>query len=392
MGRIGRTIALGLAALLALGHTSAAWAQAGGGGPPPVGVAKPVTKSIFEWDEYTGRFEATERVEIRARVSGYLESIHFRDGEMVEKGQLLFVLDQRPFEAALEQAEADVARAESSLELAERELRRGRQLIETRAISQQLLDERRNQRDIASSELRSARAAVRIAELNRDFARIEAPVAGRASNARVDVGNLVSATSGESALLTTIVSLDPIYFVFDASEAEYLKYMRLNQQGTRTSSREINNPVFVRLMDEQEWVHEGVMDFIDNEIGEASGTIRGRAILANPELVLVPGLFGHLRLLASGEHEAQLIPDAAILSDQARKIVLVVGEDGTVEARPITLGPMVDGLRVVRDGLSADDRIVVEGLQRARPGGKVTPQETTIAAEKTAAAPPAAAH
>lgn len=351
---------------------------------PPVTVAIPVIKPVIEWDEYTGRFEAVERVEIRARVSGYLDSIHFRDGQMVEKGDLLYVIDPRPFEAAVVQAQAEIERASAELAFASKELERGEQLVKNRTISRAQVDTRRSARNVAAAELKAARGAMQLAQLELEFTQIKAPVAGRVSSTRIDVGNLVSGGTTQSTLLTTVVSLDPIYFVFDASEADFLKYARLNQEGARASSRDADNPVFVRLMDETEWTRMGAMNFVDNELGLGSGTIRGRAVFDNPTGIITPGLFGRLRLLGSGEYTATLIPDRAVLSDQARKIVMTVDSEGTVVPKPVDLGPVIDGLRVIRTGLDAEDRVIINGIQRARPGSKVSPELTILDEKDTA--------
>ncbi len=357
-----------------------------GASAPPVTVAKPVVKEVIEWDEYTGRFEAVERVEIRARVSGYLDSVHFRDGEVVEKGALLYVIDPRPFEAAVVQAEAEIERANAELQFAAKELERGEQLLGNRTISRAQVDTRRSARNVAAAELKAARGAMQLAQLELEFTQIKAPITGRVSSTRVDVGNLVSGGTTQSTLLTTVVSMDPIYFVFDASEADFLKYARLNQAGSRASSRDANNPAYVRLMDETEWTRRGAMDFVDNELGAGSGTIRGRAVFDNPSGIITPGLFGRMRLLGSGEYTATLVPDEVILSDQSRKIVMTVDDEGTVVPKFVTLGPIIDGLRVIRNGLTGEDRVIVNGIQRARPGGKVTPELKPMPEQDTAAA------
>jgi RND family efflux transporter MFP subunit len=349
--------------------------------PPPVDVAAPLVKPIIEWDEYTGRFEATERVELRSRVSGYLHVIHFNDGDLVEKGDKLFTIDQRPFRAELARARATAASAEARVELAERDLSRAEKLARSGTTSQETLDSRRSSVAAARGDLAATRATVTLAELELGFTEITSPITGRISDRRIDVGNLVSGGSANATLLATIVSLDPIYMTFEASEADYLRYVRLHNNGSRPSSRQSPNPVFARLLDEQgTWPHEGIMDFVDNAFDPGSGTIRGRALIRNGDLLLVPGLFGKLRLPGSGEYDAVLIPDDAVVSDQSNKVVMVVGADGTVVPKPVRLGPIVEGLRVVREGLTADDRVIVAGLQRARPGGKVTPNEVTIEA------------
>ena len=365
-----------VAALLVATPLAAPRAQAPGA--PPVTVAEPLTKKIIEWDEYTGRFEALERVEIRARVSGFLESIHFKDGELVQKGQLLFVIDPRPFRAQLDQAKATLEGAKTRVSLAEREFARAENLIKRNNISRETYDQRLAELETARTAVQSARAQVRVAELNLEFTEIKAPISGRVSDARLDIGNLVEGGANQSKVLTTIVSIDPILFTFTASEKEYLKYSRLNITGQRESSRETPNPVKVRLMDEDEFKWEGHMRFVDNELSTETGTMRAQAEIPNPSGFLTPGVFGRLRIPGSEEYEAVLVPDAAVVSDQSRKLLLVVGADGTVSARPVDLGPLVNGLRVIRGGVGPGDRIVVKGVQRARPGTKVTPVEAVL--------------
>ncbi len=345
---------------------------------PLVTVATPITANITEWDEYTGRFVAKQRVEVRARVSGYLDSVHFHEGQSVEAGQLMFVIDPRPFEAEVARTRAEVNRAETTLKVANLEFERSERLESSRAMSREKMEERRASRDAALAGVAAARAQLRAAELDLSFTEIRAPMSGSASDIRVDVGNLISGGASDSTVLTTIVMLDPIELEFEGSESEFLRYTRLDTAGTRQSSRNSPNPVEARLIDEQEWVHKGVMTFVDNEIDPLTGTMRGRATFPNPDHVLLPGMFARLRLYGSGEHPAILIPDAAVMADQATKLVLVVNGDDIVEPTPVALGPLVYGLRVVRSGLTGSERIVVNGLLRAQPGRKVTPQDSVI--------------
>lgn len=375
-----------LAAMLMATPLAAPRAQAPAA--PPVTVAEPLTKKIIEWDEYTGRFEALERVEIRARVSGFLESIHFKDGELVQKGQLLFVIDPRPFRAQLDQAKATLEGAKTRVSLAEREFARAENLIKRNNVSRETYDQRLAELDTARTAVQSARAQVRVAELNLEFTEIKAPISGRVSDARLDIGNLVEGGANQSKVLTTIVSIDPILFTFTASEKEYLKYSRLTATGQRESSREARNPVKVRLMDEDEFKWEGHMRFVDNELSTETGTMRAQAEIPNTSGFLTPGVFGRLRIPGSAEYEAVLVPDAAVVSDQSRKLLLVVGADGTVSARPVDLGPLVNGLRVIRGGVGPGDRIVVKGVQRARPGTKVTPVDAVLNADGSIVAKP----
>jgi RND family efflux transporter MFP subunit len=348
--------------------------------PPTVTVAQPLAKRITEWDEYTGRFVAKQRVEVRARVSGYLDSVHFHEGQVVEAGQLMFVIDQRPFIANVERARANLAQADTQLRVAQLEFERGKRLAASKAMSRETLEERRARRDSAQAEVDAARAALRSAELDLGFTEVRAPMAGRVSDIRIDVGNVISGGSADSTLLTTLVSLDPIELEIEASESEFMRYTRLDTEGKRKSSRDVENPVEARLIDEQGWPHKGRMTFVDNELDPVTGTMLGRATFPNPDHVLLPGMFARARLYGEGEHEAILVPEAAIVTDQATKLVLVVGADDVVEARPVALGPLIDGLRVVREGLAADERIVVVGVQRARPGQKVTPTPAAPAA------------
>lgn len=346
--------------------------------PPTVTTAQPLVKKITDWDEYTGRFQAVDYVEVRARVSGNLDRVAFEDGAIVNKGDLLFVIDQRPFQVALQEAQAQLSSAKSTLEFANRDLARAQSLIQRGNISQQALDQRIQAEKNAEASVAAAEAAVRGARLNLDFTEVRAPVAGRIGRDLVTVGNLISGGQAGSTLLATIVSLDPIYFYFDADEAAYLRYARLARGGERPSSREAPNPVRLALQDETDFRHDGAMDFVDNQISMTTGTVRGRAIFNNPNQLFIPGMFARMQLIASEPYEAMLLPDEAIGSDQERKFVYVVGNDGTVEYRVVELGPMNSGLRVIRKGITPQDWIIVNGLQRARPGGKVTPERKPI--------------
>lgn len=350
--------------------------------PPEVTVAPPAVEEITEWDEYTGRFQAIESVEVRARVSGYLESIHFTDGEIVDKGDLLFVIDPRPFEAALAAAQARQAEAQARIEVAERDLARAADLLKDGNISKQVYDQRRAERNATAAALAGAEADVRSARLDLDFTRVEAPVSGLISREFVTVGNLVSGGTANSTLLTRINSIDPIYIFFDADEAAYLKYIRLDRAGLRPSSRGAANRVRVSLVDEEGFPHEGRMDFVDNQIDPATGTMRGRAILPNPEQLMMPGMFARVRLIGRGPYEALLAPDTAITTDQARRVVFVVDEDNIARARPVETGPKALGLRVIRSGVEPGDRVVINGIQRVRPGAKVTPQPGEIVPQR----------
>ena len=351
--------------------------QQGATAPPAVTVAYPVQKNITEWDEFTGRFEAVETVEIRSRVSGFLESKHFNDGQRVNKGALLFKIDPRPFEISLAQATAQVEQAAARLQIAKSDTERAERLSRKGNLSKQSLEASQALQRERTALLNEAKARVMEVKLDLEWSEVRSPISGRPSDARVDIGNLISGGPANSTLLTTVVSLDPIHFIIIGSEADFLKYMRLDRSGKRTSSRVAPNPVIVRLADESSFKHKGNMDFVDNAIDPRSGTIRARAIFPNPTGILTPGLFGQLRLFG-GESDALLIPDTAIASDQARKIVQIANDDGSVAPRIVTLGPMVDGLRVIRTGLKATDKIVIKGLQRIRPGQMVTAELETI--------------
>jgi RND family efflux transporter MFP subunit len=344
---------------------------------PSVTVARPVQQLITEWDEYTGRFAAVETVEVRARVSGFVDSIHFKEGQKVNRGDLLFIIDRRPYEIAVEQAKADVERAKAKLEIASLDVQRATPLVRSQSLTEREFDTRKSTERDAAGQVGSAEAALKQAQLNLEWTEVRAPTTGLISDRRVDAGNLITGGPSGATLLTVIVSTDPIHFVFDGSEADFLRYLRLAAAGARPSSRYVQNPVSVRLADETDYTHRGRMDFVDNAVNAKTGTIRGRAVFENEDGLLTPGFFGRLRLFG-GEHEALLVPDSAIASDQSRKIVFTVAADGTVGTKLVELGPIVEGLRVIRSGLAATDRIVIEGVQRARPGGKVVPEDGKI--------------
>ena len=347
--------------------------------PPPVTVSPPLQQSIVEWDEYVGRFQAVDHVDVRARVSGYLQSIDFEDGDLVDEGEVLFVIDPRPFHIAVEQARATLEQAETRLTLAEQELERAQPLLARGNISQSAFDERVQEQQEGQASVRLAEANLNAALLDLEFTNVRAPISGRVSRNLVSVGNLVTGSSVNATALTTIVSIDPIHFYFDVSEADHLKYIRLARSGDRPSSRENPNPVELALMDEDEFTHEGRMDFVDNVIDFDSGTVTGRAILPNPDQVFVPGMFARVRLIGSGRYDALLVPETAIGTDQSRRFVYVVDADNIAHLRAVELGPLLDELRVIRDGLAPDDLVIINGVQRARPGAPVTPEQGQIA-------------
>jgi membrane fusion protein, multidrug efflux system len=354
-------------------------AASSGPGLPAVTVSRPVQQKITEWDEYTGRFVAVKTVEIRARVSGFIDSIHFKDGQIIKQGDLLFIIDPRPYRLAVEQATADRDRARAKLAIATHDVERATPLVRSQSVTEREFDTRKSTQEDASAAVMSADAALKQAQLNLEWTEVRAPIAGRISDRRVDAGNLIAGGQSGATLLTSIVSIDPIHFVFDGSEADFIHYLRLAAAGERPSSRDVQNPVAVRLADESDYKHLGRMDFVDNVVNAKTGTIRGRAIFDNKDGLLTPGFFGRVRLFG-GEHDALLLPDSAIASDQSNKIVFTVAADDTVGVKRVELGPLAHGLRVIRSGLNVGDRVVIEGLARARPGQKVKVEDGKIEA------------
>ena len=345
--------------------------------PPTVSVAQPIERPINQWDDYVGRFEASRSVEVRPRVSGQITGIHFRDGDVVRAGQLLFTIDPRPYTAALAEAQAGVATASSDLALAQADLGRAQRLLDEGAVSRSDVDRLTARVRATRAALAAAQARVRARALDVEFTRVRAPIGGRISDRRIDGGNLVSAGDASGTLLTTINALDPIYFTFDVPESLYLKTSRATRAGTAPTAE-------IRLQDEAGYQWRGKLDFTDNGLTQGSGTIRARAVVANPTYFLTPGLFGNMRLGDGGTVNALLVPDAAIRTDQARKIVLTVGKDGTVAAKPVETGPLVGGLRAIRSGLSKTDRVIVQGVQFAMPGAKVNAKPTRITVDPAA--------
>ncbi|MBR0737448.1 efflux RND transporter periplasmic adaptor subunit [Bradyrhizobium liaoningense] len=371
----GASVAL-LFALALAGCGERAQSQAAAPLPPSVTVAQPIKRTVTDWDEFTGRFDAIEEVQVRARVGGFVNSVEFKDGAIVRAGDLLYIIDPRPFEAVVSQAQGQLDDARAKAELARRELDRGLNLVQTSAVSVQVVDQRRQALQAAHAAETQAEGALKAAQLNVEFTHVLAPITGRVSRHLVTPGNLVQGADSGATLLTSIVSLDPIYIYFDVDEATYLRNSKLWFEGRRPSSRDTANPVQVTLTGEMKPSHEGSMDFLDNRLDVSTATLRSRAIVPNKDLSVLPGQFGRVRLIGSLPYEALLIPDAAIATDQSRKIVFVVKEDNVVEARPVVLGPLDEGLRVIREGLKAEDHVIVDGLQRARIGAKVTPKMT----------------
>lgn len=364
--------------------------EAGAAPAMEVSVAEVPEREITEWDEYTGRLEAVEAVEIRPQVSGYLQQVNFEEGRDVKKGDVLFVIDPRPYQAELERVQAEVERARTAAKLAEADVVRAEKLIATRAMSQEEYEQRNAARESALAAVKAAEAGVEVARLNLAYTRVTSPINGRVGRAEVTVGNLVAGgQAGQATRLTTVVSLAPMYVYFEAAERDYLKYMDLARSGQRPLSREHANPVQMAVGNEAEYEHEGYMDFVDNRVNAGTGTLMGRAVFPNPDQYLVPGMFVRVRLAGTNTYKGALINDRAILTDQDRRYVLVVGEGNVLEYRAIVTGPMIDGLRAVREGLKAGERIIVNGLQRVRPGMAVTPR--IVPMEGEAAAPADAA-
>jgi RND family efflux transporter MFP subunit len=343
--------------------------------PPTVTVANPVKRVIVDHDEYVGRFVAVDAVEIRARVSGYLDKIHFTDGQAVDQGDLLVTIDRRPFQTALDQARANLAQAKANLAFTESDLGRAQQLVRDRTITEQTFDQRTQAKRVAEASVAANEAAVRQAELDLQFTELRAPVSGRIGDRRVSPGNLVTGGTGTTTMLATIVSTAPIRFEFTFDEASLLRYERLSKQSKEGEAWGAATPVMLMLIDEKDFSHRGRMDFVDNVIDRSSGTIRARAVFPNADGLFTPGMFARVQVPGSLPYEALLVPDAAIGTEQARKYLLVVGDDNVVKQQYVTLGQVEGAMRVIKSGLAADDRVVVNGLMRARPGGKVTPQE-----------------
>ena len=329
--------------------------------PPDVNVAPVVQKSVTEWDEYSGHVEAMEWAEIRPRVQGHLKGVHYEEGELVKKGQLLFTIDAREYEAAASAAAADATRAEARVALAKLELTRAEQLIADRAISQGELDQRHMEAQQAEADVLAARANLAQARLNLGFTRINAPFAGRAGEALVKPGNLVAPNQ---TLLTTLASVDPVYVSFVGDERAYLRYQELVRSGNRESPRTSPTPVLVGLANEEGFPHEGKMDFVANSLDPATGTIRVRAIVPNPDGRFLPGLFARVRLLGESKDNALLIHEQAVLTDQDRRYVYVVGKQNSAERRDVALGPVIEGLRVVESGLKPGDKVIINGMRK----------------------------
>ncbi len=374
-GLILASLAL-LSPLLAGCGSNSAPAQNAAPPPPTVTIAKPEKRTIVDQDEYVGRFVAVDSVEVRSRLSGYLAAVHFTDGQMVKKDDLLFTIDRRPFQIVLEQARANLAQARANLAYTENDLARGEQLVRDKTITTQVFDQRTQAKRVAEAAVAANEAIVHQAELDlNQYSEIRAPIAGRIGDRRVSPGNLIpGGTSGSTTLLATIVSIDPIRFEFTFDESAFLRYERMNR-GKDPATRWSSISVKLKLLDENAFEHDGRMDFVDNTISQTSGTIRGRAVFANPNGLFTPGMFGRIQVPGSPAYDALLVPDAAIATEQTRKYAMVVDGENVARQRYVTLGPTIGGLRVIKEGLKEDENVIVDGLMRVRPGVKVAPQE-----------------
>jgi RND family efflux transporter MFP subunit len=378
-------------ALLLVVLSLAALRLGGAKEPPPapplqaVTVAQVLEREITEWDEFTGRLEAVDQVEIRPRVSGYITRVTFDEGKEVKKGEVLFEIDPRPYQAELAQAEAELERARSAAALAASEVQRAGKLVKAQAISREEFDSRTSAEAQGGATVRAAEAAVQTARLNLGWTRVRSPITGRVSNARVTAGNLVQSGPAEEEPLTTVVSLNPVYLYFDSDEQTYLRYAAL-AKSTGTNWRDARLPVYLGLANETGFPHEGRLDFVDNQVDANTGTIRTRAVFSNRSRALTPGLFARVKLVGGQKTRALLVRDAAIGTDQDRKFVLVVAPGDTLAYRPIVPGRLTDGLRIVTSGLKPGDRVVVNGLMRVRPGMKVAPTLTAMVPDSATSA------
>lgn len=378
-------VALAVANLTAI---TSVHAQAPGGPPPAVTVAHPLQKPVVDWDEFTGRFEAVDTVALRARVSGYITEVHFADGQIVKRGDLLFVIDPRLFEHTVARLKAELASTKVRFDYTKADLERAQPLRKNENISEQIFEQRKRDLGAAEAAVQAAEANLKSAELDLQFTHVKAPIDGRISRKLVGEGNFVTGASANGTLLTTIVSQTPIHFYFDLSEADYLKYARNGKTGQAAGGGGDVTQVLLALQDDKTYSIKGHLDFVDNRIDNATGTMRARAVFDNAQGLLTPGLFGRVRLSGSNEYSALLVPDEAINTDQTNRFVYVVGEDGTVSYKAVTPGPMVDGLRVIRGGIAPTDWVIIKGVQKARTGGKVAPQQSTIGTTPKQAALP----
>ncbi len=373
--------------LLVTGCQKSGPGQAGGAAPPPpVTVNQPLLKEVVEWDQFQGRIEAVDSVEVRARVTGYLQSVNFKDGDEVKQGDLLFVIDPRPYQAELDRAEADLLQSRTRFELASNDLARAGRLLAAKAISEEEADSRSKAAREAAAAIQSSLASVEMAKLNMEYTGVTAPISGRIGRKMITVGNLVNGGMGESTLLATIVSMDPIYCYFDVDEGAILKYQQLAREGKQDNLDGGKVRCEIELGDESGFPHKGLLDFVDNHLDPATGTLRVRGLFKNPDRVLQPGFFVRARVPGSSKYPALLISDQAVGTDQSQKFVFTVDGNDTVQYTPVSLGPLVDGLRVIRGGLHSNDWVVVNGLMTIRPGAKVNPSRGGITSTNATAA------
>jgi membrane fusion protein, multidrug efflux system len=376
--RLMMVICLATLAGVNAGCSSSRSAQPMAPAPVQVSVAEVICKQISDSDEFTGRLEAVNAVEVRPRVSGYLQSVHFKEGAIVRQGDLLFQIDPRPFQAEVDRLKGDLSQAKAQRSRAQSDFERAERLHNNDGMSAEEYDRRAAVRNEAEARIAATEAALRGAELNLEFTRVTAPITGRVGRAEITEGNLVEGGAAQIRPLTTLVSLDPIYVYFDVDEQTYLKYAHVTQ--TRgTASHELRGSALLGLADEDGFPRVGQLSFVDNQVSSSTGTIRLRATFANKNLALTPGLFARIRLQGGGAHSGCLAKDEAIVTDLNQKYVFVLGKNNTLAYRPVKLGPMTEGLRVVRDGLQDGDVIVVSGLQRVRPGVTVTPKTVSMA-------------
>ncbi|MFZ4806881.1 MAG: efflux RND transporter periplasmic adaptor subunit [Hyphomicrobiaceae bacterium] len=381
------------AALMALAQspastgTSATAPKAPAGPPPAVTVSRPLVRNVIEWDEYTGRFDAVDAVDVRARVSSYLVDIHFKDGQLVKKGDLLFTIDPRPFERAVDQARAELDQWQTRVRNASKDVSRALPLVKQGVVSEKNYDDRENAFEDAVAAAKVAEARLRTAELELSFTKVTSSIDGRVSRANVSIGSYIVGNNASGTQLTNIVSQDPILIYFDVNENNYIKYKRLQIAGATAVASELGTAVEIALPDDSGFPHKGRLDFIDNRLDSSTGTLRARATIANKAGLFSAGMFARVRVPGSPEYSAVLLPDEAIGTDQTNRFVLVVDADGVASRRTVGLGRLQDGLRVIKSGVTADDWVVVRGIQRARPGQKVTPKREPLQVSAVSAAP-----
>ncbi|TAK62405.1 MAG: efflux RND transporter periplasmic adaptor subunit [Methylobacter sp.] len=361
------------------GNHDKSGSQPGHGQLPTVKIAQPLSQQVTEWDEYTGRIEAVNSVDVRARVSGYLEKVNFKAGDKVHKGDLLFQIDPKPFAAQLNYAEAELERAKSRHELAKNDLSRAERLFRAKAISEEEHDSRSKGLREAVAAVQSAQANVNTARLNLEYTQIRSPIDGRIGRELITAGNVVNGGGGDATLLTFIVSTDPVYIYVDADERSVLKYRRQAQKDGRGSLGDEQTPVELAVADEVSFPHQGHLDYISPREDAATGTLTLRGVFANPDELLSPGFFARMRVRGSAPYPAILIPDRAIGTDQAQRFVWVVNQENQVEYRKVELGAHIGQSRVITQGLKPEDWIVIEGIQKLRPGIKVSPERSTVA-------------